>query len=255
MAKKKKGGTVLEDGTVAEEKGGKLSSVLIGIIIVIVWLAILCALIKFDVGGFGSSVMYPIFKDVPVINKILPDVSETNEEDTEKYPYKSLADAIKYIKELEVEIQDNEDKIAEYEETIADLRAEIERLKQFENEQEEFNKLKEQFYNEVVFGDNALDYEYYKQYYESIDPEYAEKLYKQVVAEYLKDTRYQELADAYAAMKPKKAAAALYEMTGDLDKVVAILQCMEVEKRADILNALSDVDPVFCGKITVLLSP
>ena len=255
MAKKKKGETVLEDGTVVEEKGGKLSSILIGIIIVIVWLAILCALIKFDVGGFGSSVMYPIFKDVPVINKILPDVSETDEEDTEKYPYKSLADAIKYIKELEVEIQDNKDKIAEYEETIADLRAEIERLKQFENEQEEFNRLKEQFYNEVVFGDNALDYEYYKQYYESIDPEYAEKLYKQVVSEYLKDTRYQELADAYAAMKPKKAAAALYEMTGDLDKVVAILQCMEVEPRAAILDALSDVDAVFCGKITVLLSP
>lgn len=56
-------------------------------------------------------------------------------------------------------------------------------------------------------------------------------------------------------MKPKKAAAALYEMTGDLDKVVAILQCMEVEPRAAILDALSDVDPVFCGKITVLLSP
>ena len=255
MAKKKKGETVLEDGTVVEEKGGKLSSILIGIIIVIVWLAILCALIKFDVGGFGSSVMYPIFKDVPVINKILPDVSETDEEDSDKYPYKSLADAIKYIKELEVEIQDDKDKIAEYEETIADLRAEIERLKQFENEQEEFNRLKEQFYNEVVFGDNALDYEYYKQYYESIDPEYAEKLYKQVVAEYLKDTRYQELADAYAAMKPKKAAATLYEMTGDLDKVVSILQCMEVEPRAAILNALSDIDAVFCGKITVLLSP
>ncbi len=255
MAKKKKGETVLEDGTVVEEKGGKLSSILIGIIIVIVWLAILCALIKFDVGGFGSSVMYPIFKDVPVINKILPDVSETDEEDSDKYPYKSLADAIKYIKELEVEIQDDKDKIAEYEETIADLRAEIERLKQFENEQEEFNRLKEQFYNEVVFGDNALDYEYYKQYYESIDPEYAEKLYKQVVAEYLKDTRYQELADAYAAMKPKKAAAALYEMTGDLDKVVSILQWMEVEPRAAILNALSDIDAVFCGKITVLLSP
>ena len=255
MAKKKKGETVLEDGTVVEEKGGKLSSILIGIIIVIVWLAILCALIKFDVGGFGSSVMYPIFKDVPVINKILPDVSETDEEDTEKYPYKSLADAIKYIKELEVEIQEDSDKIAKYEETIADLNAEIQRLKRFEMEQEAFNRLKEQFYNEVVFGENALDYEYYKQYYESIDPEYAEKLYKQVVAEYLKDQRYKELADAYATMKPKKAAAALYEMTGDLDKVVAILQCMEVEPRAAILDALSDIDAVFCGKITVLLAP
>ena len=94
-----------------------------------------------------------------------------------------------------------------------------------------------------------------KKYYEEIDPEYAEILYKQVAAAYLKDEKYQELADAYAVMKPKKAAAALYEMTGDLDKVVAILQCMTVESRAEILNALSDVDAVFCGKITVLLAP
>lgn len=251
MARKKK---TQEDGT-EEKKGSRLSSLLIGVIIVLVWLAIIAALIKFDVGGFGSSVMYPIFKDVPVISSILPEVDDTSEEDTEKYPYKSLADAIKYIKELEVEIQNDKDKIEEQKKTIADLQAEVDRLKQFETEQEEFKKLKEQFYNEVVFGDNAIDYENYKKYYEEIDPEYAEKLYKQVVAEYLKDERYQELANAYAEMKPKKAAAALYEMTGNLETVVAILQCMEVEDRAAILDALSDVDAVFCGKITVLLAP
>ena len=69
------------------------------------------------------------------------------------------------------------------------------------------------------------------------------------------DTRYKELADAYAAMKPKKAAAALYEMTGDLDKVVAILKNMETDQRAAVLNELSDIDAVFCGKITVMLAP
>lgn len=237
-----------------EEKNGKLSAILIGIIIVLVWLAIICALIKFDVGGFGSSVMYPIFKDVPVINAILPEVNE-EDEDTEKYPYKSLADAIKYIKELEVEVQNDKDKIAKLEDTIADLQAEVDRLKQFEADKENFEAIKEKFYNEVVFGDNAIDYEYYKQYYEAIDPEYAEKLYKQVMAEYFKDQKYQEIADAYAAMKPKKAAAALYEMTGDLDTVASILQCMETEPRAQILNALSDIDAVFCGKITMLLVP
>lgn len=239
---------------VEEKKGSKLSSALIGIIIVLVWLAILAALIKFDVGGFGSSVMYPIFKDVPGINAILPDV-EDEEAVTEDYPYKSIADAIKYIKELEVEIQSEKDKIAEKDELIADLQSEINRLKQFEEEQEQFQTIKEKFYDEVVFGDGAIDYEYYKQYYEEIDPEYAEKLYKQVLAEYLKDERYQELADAYSVMKPKKAAAALYEMTGNLETVVAILKCMEVEPRAAILDALSDIDAVFCGKITVLLAP
>ena len=56
-------------------------------------------------------------------------------------------------------------------------------------------------------------------------------------------------------MKPKKAAAALYEMTGNLEVVVAILENMETDKRAAILDALSDVDAVFCGKITVMLVP
>jgi flagellar motility protein MotE (MotC chaperone) len=56
-------------------------------------------------------------------------------------------------------------------------------------------------------------------------------------------------------MKPKKAAAALYEMTGNLETVVAILQNIEVEARAKILDALSDTDAVFCAKITVMLSP
>lgn len=69
------------------------------------------------------------------------------------------------------------------------------------------------------------------------------------------DENYKELAKAYSTMKPKKAAAALYEMTGDLDKVVTILQNMDTENRAAILDALSDIDAVFCGKITVMLAP
>jgi hypothetical protein len=36
---------------------------------------------------------------------------------------------------------------------------------------------------------------------------------------------------------------------------VAILQNIEVEARAKILDALSDTDAVFCAKITVMLSP
>lgn len=247
MAKKKKNGVEGEDG-------GKLSSVFIGAVIILVWLAIIAALIKFDVGGFGSSVLHPILKNVPVINSILPNVDD-EDIDIKEYPYKSLADAIKYIKELEVEIQSDKDKISEQTEKIADLQAEINRLKEFETNQEGFKTLKEQFYDEVVFGTNALSYEDYKKYYESIEPEYAETLYKQVLAEYLVDERYKELANAYTNMKPKKAAAAIYEMTGNLETVVAILQCMTSESRAAILDALSDIDAVFCGKITVLLAP
>ena len=47
--------------------------ILLGIMIVITWLSVMCLLIKCDVGGFGSKVLRPVLKDIPVINKILPD--------------------------------------------------------------------------------------------------------------------------------------------------------------------------------------
>lgn len=251
MAKKDKDN--LDGIDIEEKKGNKIITILIAVIIIVLWLGLFALFIKLDVGGFGSSVMKPIFKDVPIINKILPDDEIVTQE--EEYPYKSLAEAINYIKELEKKIKTLTDAGTTDSETIADLQAEIERLKVFEESQLEFEKQKEAYYNEVVFGDSAIDYDNYKQYYEEINPEYAEVLYQQVLEKYMYDQRYQDLANAYSAMKPAKAAAALYEMTGNLEIVVTILQNMEVENRAKILDALSDVDAVFCGKITVMLSP
>ncbi len=240
------------NGVEVEKTGSKFVSFLIAVVIILIWLAFFGLLIKFDIGGFGSTVMRPIFEDVPIINKILP---EAENDEKEEYPYKSLAEAINYIKELELELQNANEVADNKDEIIADLESEIERLKSFENSQLEFETIREQYYNEVVFGKTALDYDYYKQYYESIEPEYAEVLYKQVLERYMYDQKVQDLATAYSEMKPKKAAAALYEMTGNLETVVAILQCMETEERAEVLEALSDIDAVFCGKITVMLAP
>ena len=79
MAKNKKQ-KMGPNGEVIEGTGSKIHSIIVGTIIIAVWLVILCVLIKFDVGGFGSSVMYPIFKDVPVINNILPDGYDISED-------------------------------------------------------------------------------------------------------------------------------------------------------------------------------
>ncbi|MDY5576907.1 MAG: hypothetical protein SPF70_05445 [Lachnospiraceae bacterium] len=239
---------------IEEKKGSKLASIFMGLLIIIVWLVIIAALIKFDVGGFGSSVMRPIFKDVPVINKILPDASE-NEVASEEYPYKNLAEAIEYIKSLETQIEKYKNQEKSYTAQIADLQAEVERLKTFEESQATFEQQKQEYYDEVVFGDSALSYDEYKKFYEEIEPDYAAELYKQVAEQYLYDEQYRELADAYTNMKPAKAAAALYEMTGNMDTIAAILKNMESADRAAILNSLSDLDPVFCAKVTVLLAP
>ena len=156
------------DGGGEEKKGNKLVSILIGILIILVWLVIFAALIKFDVGGFGSSVMRPIFKDVPIINRILPDAADT-EVSTDEYPYKNLAEAIDYIKDLEKQIDKYKKAGDDSATQIADLQAEVDRLKTFEDNQAAFEQEKQQYYNEVVFGASAIDYENYKRYYEEIE--------------------------------------------------------------------------------------
>ena len=250
----KRNNNTTDDVGVEEKKGNKLVSILIGILIILVWLVIFAALIKFDVGGFGSSVMRPIFKDVPIINKILPDANDT-EVSTDEYPYKNLAEAIDYIKDLEKQIDKYKKAGDDSATQIADLQAEVDRLKTFEDNQAVFEQEKQQYYNEVVFGASAIDYENYKRYYEEIEPDYAAELYKQVAQQYLYDEQYKDLAEAYTNMKPAKAAAALYEMTGNMDIIVGILKNMEADSRAKILNALSDLDAVYCAKITALLAP
>ena len=161
MAKKKNDEELIEDG---EKKSSKVLMGVIGFIVVLVWLAIFAMLIKLDVGGFGSNVMTPILKNVPVLNKILPE-SVTDEDIADSsYPYKTLDEAIAKIKELEVENANlqtqNEDSLAQ----IANLTSENTRLKVFEDNQNAFQQRVAEFDNKVVFNDKAPDIDEYKEY-------------------------------------------------------------------------------------------
>ena len=165
-----------------EKAGGKLVLALVTVLIIAIWLGIIAILIKTDVGGFGSSVLYPALKDVPYINKILPtpDNADLPTEDTQNQ-YGSLDEAIARIKELEVELDDAKADKKKNSETIDDLKAQIDDLSTYKEDEAAFEKEKEKFYEEVVFSDNAPDINEYKAYYESIDPKNAEVLYKKVV--------------------------------------------------------------------------
>ena len=102
-AKQKKAQRAAESDELEEESGGsKVAVFFVSLLIIIVWLAIIALLIKWDVGGFGSGVLAPILKDVPYVNKILPDdaVKEISTEDS-AYAYDTMADAVERIKELE----------------------------------------------------------------------------------------------------------------------------------------------------------
>ncbi len=236
-----------------DEESGGISVFLVTVVIIIIWLAIICLLIKLDVGGFGSGVLAPVLKDVPVVNKILPADSVVSTDDEEEYGgYTSLRDAVDYITELELELERAQNASnVDYEE-IESLRAEVERLQTFEDAQVEFERIKTEFYEEVVYADNGPGADEYRKYYESMDPATAENLYKQVIEQEQADKEIQDYAQAYSEMKPKEAAAIFEEMTDDLDLAAKILYQMSAEDRGNILGVM---DPEIAARLTQIMDP
>lgn len=254
LAKKeaKKNGTA--DEFEEESGGGKAAVVFVTLMIIVIWIAILAVLIHFDVGGFGSTVMQPILKDVPYVNKILPktEEEETKTKEDSKYPYKTVDEAVAYIKELEKELADAKESNSENDAYVADLEAQAAQWKEYKDNEQKFEEEKAKFYKEVVFSDQAPDINEYKEYYESIDPQNAENLYKQVIEQQEKDDDMSDYVKAYSQMKPKQAAAIFDTMTDNLELVAKILSAMKADARGDILG---NMNTDTAAKVTKLMEP
>lgn len=238
-----------------EEESGSGSVFLVTFIIVIIWIAILCLIVKLDFGGFGSNVLTPILKDVPGLNLILPSNKEVvvDEGESEAYGgYTNLREAVDYIKELELELERAQSAHSDSSDEVAQLKAEVERLKTFEDSQVDFQKVKTEFYEEVVYADKGPGIEEYKKYYEEMDPATAEYLYKQVVTQLEESQEIIDYAKAYSEMKPKEAAAIFEEMTDNLNLAARILGVMDAGSRGKILGVM---DSEIAARITKIMDP
>lgn len=235
------------------DEGSGISVFFVTLVIVIIWVAILCLLIKLDVGGFGSGVLAPLLKDVPVVNKILPEDNTATVDEEDSYGgYTSLREAVDYIKELELQLEDAQAASSVDSEALAELRAENERLQTFEDAQVEFERIKTEFYEEVVYAEKGPGAEEYLKYYQTIDPTMAEYLYKQVVQQQEADKEIQDYAQAYAEMKPAQAAGIFEAMTDELDLAAKILNQMSAEDRGKILGAM---DAETAARLTRIMDP
>lgn len=231
---------------------GTGSAILVTFFIILIWIAILCLLIKLDVGGFGSNVLRPVLKDVPVLSWILPADHETETTDGEAYGgYTSLRDAVDQILVLEQQLEQLQTVTAADAEELERLRAELERLQSFEDNQLDFERIKNEFYQEVVYAANGPGVDEYIKYYESMDPTTAEAIYARVIAEQEQDLKMSEYASAYSAMKPKNAAA-IFEAMDDLELVTRILAEMSADDRGAIMEAMT---PEFAGRLTRMMDP
>lgn len=240
-----------------EKLGSKILSAFFVLLIIFVWLAIFVALIKFDVGGFGSTVLRPVLKNVPVINKILPAASEEelveDAKDTmEDNQIATLSQAMDMIEQLQAENEKLSKNNKSLKENNDDLSKEVERLKAFEDNQSDFQKQKEQFYSEIIYGENAPDADTYIKWYESIDSANAEAIYRQLISKQSANSELKDLAKTYENMKPAEAAAVLQKMNDNLDTVATILGAMKADSRAKVMDQM---DPAFAANVTKKLMP
>lgn len=242
-----------EDALGDGEDGNGLVTFGATLLVVALWIAVACVFIKLDIGGFGSSIMQPILKDIPVVNRILPGVSVTETTEDEAIGgYTSLKDAVDQIKALELELETVQNGSKVKDEEIETLKAEVLRLQEFEKMQVEFQRIRTEFYEEVVYSEKGPGVEGYTKYFEAMDPTTAEYLYKQAIVQLEESEEIKKYAAAYSAMKPKQAAAIFESMTDNLELAARILNTMTAEERGEILGAM---DPDVAAKLTKIMNP
>ena len=255
-AKKRAAEIAKQEEALGEDGGNGLVTFFATLLIVVLWLAIVCVVIKMDVGGFGSSVLAPILKDVPVVNKILPSKSLPSSEgsaDGESYGgYESIDEAVAYIRQLELELEREQTASRDKDTQLDELKAEVLRLKEFEEKQAEFQRIQTEFLEQVVYSEKGPGPEEYKKFYEAANPASWEYVYRQVVTQLEADKEVQDFAKTYAEMKPKQAAGIFEEMTDNLDLVAEILNAMAVDERAKILGVM---DSEVAARLTKMMNP
>lgn len=234
-------------------EGSNAPVVLVTIFIIIIWLGILCLLVKMDVGGFGTNVLSPLIKDVPVINKILPSDGSTETTKEKSYGgYSSIKEAVEELNKLQTQLEQAQNTNETYAEQIDALKAEVKRLQTFEDNQVEFQRIKEQFYEEVVYAENGPGAEEYREYYEEMDPTTAEALYKQVIQEEAVSSKVKDYVATFSNMDSADAAEILSAMTDDLDLAAEILSNLSAATRGSIMG---EMDPAVAARIAKIMKP
>ncbi|MCH5345070.1 MAG: hypothetical protein J1E64_13630 [Acetatifactor sp.] len=236
-----------------EGESNGLVTFLATIVIVALWIAVICIVVKMDVGGFGSTVLAPVLGDVPVVNKILPAGSVTQTASPGSYGgYSSLQDAVDQIRSLELQLEQARNDSAAKDERLTLLQEEVARLKEFENMQVEFDRIRNEFYEEVIYAEKGPGPEEYQKYYETMNPTMAEYVYRQVVSDLQESAEIQDYASSFSSMDAASAAKIMEQMPNDLKLCARILRVLGAEQRGKILAAMS---PEFAAKVVKIMDP
>lgn len=250
----------MENETIELQEKGSALSIIIGIIIsILVLIAALIALIRLDIADIGTNYAYPILKDIPVLNMILPNVVEEVSADAEMtdatYAFETVDEAVERLKVTETLLKDKEVMTQNLQEQIELLQVENARLKVFEENQLLFDERKKEFDKMVVLGEGVPDISNFRVFYQEMKPDNAAEIYAEVIKKEAYNQEIVNIAQMYQGMKPASAAAILTKMTTTSSKmkmVVQILEDIDSEQQGAILSAM---DTKTAAKITEYLFP
>jgi flagellar motility protein MotE (MotC chaperone) len=242
-----------------QEKKSVIGKLMVLILVLLIIISIFSALIKFDVANIGSKYAYPLLKDIPVVNLILPTKAEetisSEQSQIIEYAFENVDEAVERLKVTETLLKDKEIEIEKLLEQVKLLQDENARLKVFEENQVKFDERKKEFDELVVLGEGVPDIKQFRAFYEEIKPENAADIYEQVIIIDKYNEEVLNIASSYQQMKPSNAALILSKMTTSSSKmkmVVQILNNIDTEQRGAILSAM---DTKVAARITEYMFP
>ena len=223
-------------GKVAKDKPKKKKSgCLIPILLFIVVIGGLTTVIALNLFGVKDSLANMV-SDVPVLNNLFPVTSEEGVDDTQPVTRRVSREYEAQIAELMAQIESLNESLEQSNEKSDLYVAEIDRLRDFENQQVQFRQDKDEF--DRMIAENDLNA--YAKFYKQISPENAANLYREAIVTEIQNIELNNYVSTVTAMDEAAAARMLEQMIpSDMDLVVLILRNIDTETRGNILGAMS----------------
>ncbi len=240
----KKAGKELDEIKVKKPREKKKGRKLFWFFIFLGVIGLLGAAVYFNMGNITEKYLRPSMEKIPIVRNILPPKKEQD-----LYGDLDRQQLVAQIENLKQEISVNEQQVTSLNADLIDKEKQIERLKEFENQQLQFKEDKKEF--DRIVGEN--DPKAFADFYKKMDPQMAEIIYQQTIQDQKVTKDIKKYTATYEVMDPSSAASIMEEMVNtDLDLVVLILKNIEEEQRGAILG---EMDPKNAARVTKRMAP
>ena len=219
-----------------EKKGGFLGKLMLSAISLA--LIGLVAVLGFDVAGLRERYLRNMIDNIPIVKAIFPAPLHQSpfNDDADPYNLMTNTELISQLRILQGEIDKlNKDK-EDMQKRIGLYTAELEKLRDIQEQHEQFKGDKSEFDKLVAMRDPTA----YTKFYESISPENADNLYPEAVLISNRAQELKRLTNTVSSMEERASAKMLEAlMSTDMDLVVMMLKNISVNTSGLIIESMS----------------